>query len=332
MQLVWDRDESPLAVDGIEGARIRVGGQWREQSFWVNGRQLGPWRPATLAEVAEEDLLALLEHEPGLIVLGTGERHALLPPRLMAVALTRALAARDHPLQHAQVVAEARPQELAVAPLRNQLTWKIFGSLARRGLVEATASARSSRRSCSRRTASSPSGRGAPRRPRRWRRRWSPRPSRRRPARRGSSRAPRTPAAPALARRPPKTIAEIGTPCGSSACGAVARALLRADGEARVRMRGRAVGRVVGRPCQSLAACAGQPSHHGWLSAVTPTLVKIASRWSMASAFGLVFGAGARRHAEEAGLGLIAYSRPSAPGCIQQMSSPTVQTFQPAWR
>lgn len=91
MQLVWDRDESPLAVDGIEGARIRVGGQWREQSFWVNGRQLAAWRPATLAEVVEEDLLALLEHKPGVIVLGTGERHALLPPRLMAVGLTRGI-------------------------------------------------------------------------------------------------------------------------------------------------------------------------------------------------------------------------------------------------
>jgi uncharacterized protein len=91
MQLIWDRDESPLAVDGIEGARIRVGGQWQERSFWVDGRQLGPWRPTMLSEVDETDLHALLEQKPGVILLGTGERHALLPPRLMAVALTRGI-------------------------------------------------------------------------------------------------------------------------------------------------------------------------------------------------------------------------------------------------
>jgi uncharacterized protein len=88
MQLVWERDENPLAVDRIEGARIRVGGQWQGRSFWVDGRQLRPWRPTTLHEVAETDLLELLEQKPAVILLGTGERHALLPPRLLALALS----------------------------------------------------------------------------------------------------------------------------------------------------------------------------------------------------------------------------------------------------
>ena len=89
MELVWDRDESPLAVDGIDGARIRVGGQWHERSFWTNGRHLEAWRPHTLEAIEEADLVSLLALQPGVILLGTGERHALLPPRLMAVTLTR---------------------------------------------------------------------------------------------------------------------------------------------------------------------------------------------------------------------------------------------------
>ena len=132
--------------------------------------------------------------EPQPLEVEVGLRGRL--PIGVSTAPARAVAAADHPLEHAQVVAEARPQELAVVALAEPVDVEDLRQL-RAGLVERRASARSSRRSCSRRTASSPSGRGAPRRPHRSRRRWFPKPSPRRPARRASSRALRTPAAPA---------------------------------------------------------------------------------------------------------------------------------------
>ena len=71
-----------------------------------------------------------------------------------------AFAALDDPGQDADVLAEARPQEAPVASLRNQLTWKMRGSLAASPRRRSRASARSSRPCCSRRTAASPSDRG----------------------------------------------------------------------------------------------------------------------------------------------------------------------------
>ena len=75
-----------------------------------------------------------------------------------------AFAAVDHPAQHAQVVAEPRPQELAILVLAEPVHVEHLAAGASRG-PRSSASATSSRRSCSRRTASSPSSRDARRPP-----------------------------------------------------------------------------------------------------------------------------------------------------------------------
>ena len=88
---------------------------------------------------------------------------------------------------------------------------------------------------------------------------------------------------------------------------------------------------VHGRPRQSVHAAGGSdsPSHQTVPPGISATLVKMASRLSMATAFGfdrsLVPGATPKKPAS----GLIAQSRPSGPGRSQAMSSPTVQTFHP---
>jgi hypothetical protein len=56
------------------------------------------------------------------------------------------------------------------------------------------------------------------------------------------------------------------------------------------------------------------------------------SCWIDASAFGFVLLSVPGATPKNPASGLIAYRRPSAPGRIQQMSSPIVQTFQPALR
>src|SRR5690606_19274131 len=86
------------------------------------------------------------------------------------------------------------------------------------------------------------------------------------------------------------TIALIGTPCGASAsvvqlghCRAltVKREFGCAAGPSHASK---------GRPCQSVAGTrSSRPSHHGWPSSVTATLVKIVSRRVQARAFGLDF-------------------------------------------
>src|SRR5690606_33478110 len=123
-----------------------------------------------------------------------------------------------------------------------------------------------------------------------------------------------------LARRPPKTMALIGTPCGASACGVH-------EGHWRAltvkREFGCAAGPLAGsygRPCQSSAGTRlSRPSHQGWPSSVTATLVKMVSRPIVCSAFGFepsdVPGATPKNPAS----GLIAHKRPASPGSIPQM-------------
>ena len=72
-----------------------------------------------------------------------------------------------------------------------------------------------------------------------------------------------------------------------------------------------------------------RPSHQGWPSSVTPTLVKMVFAWIEARALGLDFSDVPGATPKNPASGLIAHRRPSPPGRIQQMSSPTVHTFQP---
>src|SRR5205823_7383745 len=135
------------------------------------------------------------------------------------------------------------------------------------------------------------------------------------------------------ARRPPNRMAEIGTPAGSSHSGAMAGSWLAGAVK-------RALGWAAGGedsgvqllPRQSVRCagfCSVMPSHHTSPSSVSAVLVKmqLPSRVSMALGFVFVLVPGATP--KNPASGLMAYSRPSPPHFLQQMSSPTVSTFQP---
>src|SRR5690606_1355694 len=132
---------------------------------------------------------------------------------------------------------------------------------------------------------------------------------------------------------PPKIIAEIGTPFGSSHAGSI-------TGHCPAGVVNREFGcddglsedGVQSFPCQSIR-CAGAssviPSHHTSPSSVRATFVKIEFSFIVSIAFALVLydvpGATPKNPAS----GLIAYNLPSSPNFIHAMSSPTVSTFQP---
>src|SRR5487761_2133788 len=133
-------------------------------------------------------------------------------------------------------------------------------------------------------------------------------------------------------RRPPKRIAEIGTPAGSSHSLAIAGSCAAATVN---REFGCAAGLldagVQSLPSQSIRCDGGslvRPSHQTSPSSVSAVFVKIVFACSVSTAFGFVSvfvpGATPKKPAS----GLIARSVPSGPIFIQQMSSPIVSTFQ----
>src|SRR5215467_2927384 len=139
------------------------------------------------------------------------------------------------------------------------------------------------------------------------------------------------------ARRPPKMIALIGTPVGSSHAESMvghcfAGAVKRELGCAALAPVFFAISGVQGLPCQSMHSAGGSsvmPSHQMPPSGVKATLVNIVFFDKAAMALGLVLTEVPGATPKNPASGLIARKRPSLSGVIQAMSSPTVQIFHP---
>src|SRR5271170_2405535 len=137
-----------------------------------------------------------------------------------------------------------------------------------------------------------------------------------------------------VGRRPPKRMAEMGTPSGASQAGSMvghceAGAVKRPLGWAA----GVLLSGVQGLPRQSRQWSGGvsvMPSHQTPPSGVSATLVKMVLRASVAMALGLVLAEVPGATPKKPDSGLMARSWPLASGLIQAMSSPTVQTFHPS--
>src|SRR3984957_15196822 len=124
-------------------------------------------------------------------------------------------------------------------------------------------------------------------------------------------------------RRPPKSIASIGTPAGSCHSGAIeghceAGVVKRAfGGEEGVSDAG-----VQSLPCQSIACAGGSgvsPSHHTSPSSVLAQLVNTELRLIVSIAFGLVRAPVPGATPKKPASGFTAYSWPSSPNFIQAM-------------
>ena len=134
---------------------------------------------------------------------------------------------------------------------------------------------------------------------------------------------------------PPKKIAEIGTPLGSSNSGA-------RMGHWVIGVQNRLFGceetssesGVQSRPFQSVRCAGGSlvmPSHQMSPSSVSATLVNSELPFSMVRiALGFVPHPVPGATPNRPYSGFTAYSRPSSPKRIQAMSSPSVSTFQPS--
>src|SRR5215470_4528833 len=120
------------------------------------------------------------------------------------------------------------------------------------------------------------------------------------------------------ARRPPKMSAEIGTPCGSLNLGEI-------DGHWLAGAVKREFGCAAfsdepfchGRPRQSVKRSGtgpSIPSHHGQLSSVTATLVKMVFFLTVSMALRLVFDDVPGATPKNTASGLMAHKRPSGPG------------------
>src|SRR6195952_5691534 len=135
-------------------------------------------------------------------------------------------------------------------------------------------------------------------------------------------------------RRPPKRMAEIGTPRGSVYSGArIGHWSIGVQNRLFGWLEGSSDSGVQSRPFQSVRWAGGSsviPSHQMSPSSVSATLVKTELPLAIVfMALGLVFQPVPGATPNRPNSGLTAYSRPSSPKVIQAMSSPIISAFQP---
>src|SRR3954469_12807153 len=136
-------------------------------------------------------------------------------------------------------------------------------------------------------------------------------------------------------RRPPKRIAEIGTPFGSVYSGArIGHWVIGVQNRLFGWLEGSSDSGVQSAPFQLVRWAGGSsviPSHQMSPSSVRATLVNTGLPASMVRiALGLVSQPVPGATPNRPYSGLTAYSRPSSPNRIQAMSSPRVSAFQPS--
>ena len=85
MKMHFDSGTDGYRVTGYGPDFVSVNGQRYTSSLlvspdWVESH----WVPSSVTELSEKDLGSILEHEPDVLLLGTGDRQQFPPPALMA--------------------------------------------------------------------------------------------------------------------------------------------------------------------------------------------------------------------------------------------------------
>lgn len=92
MQLSQENPDFLYVLRGATEAGVLVNQEVLARSFLLSPNQLiQDWRPTSAADLTPDDMQALLELEPALVLLGTGPRQKFPPAAAMAALLTRGI-------------------------------------------------------------------------------------------------------------------------------------------------------------------------------------------------------------------------------------------------
>ncbi|PZO10160.1 MAG: hypothetical protein DCF27_03740 [Lysobacteraceae bacterium] len=92
MQLAQENPDFTYVLRGASEAGVLVNQETLTRSFLLTpNRIVQDWRPTSAADLTPDDMLALLELEPALVLLGTGPRQRFPSAAAMAALLTRGI-------------------------------------------------------------------------------------------------------------------------------------------------------------------------------------------------------------------------------------------------
>lgn len=92
MQLTLENPDFRYLLRGISADGVLVNDKTLNSSFILTPNELVEnWRPASSQELVAEDMQALLDLNPVLVILGTGSRQQFPSAAVMAACLTRGI-------------------------------------------------------------------------------------------------------------------------------------------------------------------------------------------------------------------------------------------------
>ena len=92
MDLIQERPDFEYVVRGADGGRVLVNDRALTSSCIVApDRLIADWPVTTVATLDDAALATLFDLQPDVILLGTGERQAFPPARVMAAVLQRGI-------------------------------------------------------------------------------------------------------------------------------------------------------------------------------------------------------------------------------------------------
>lgn len=115
MQLTLDTNQSTYHIRAYQPGKIQVNDDWFSQSLIITPtRLITDWPPQQLSELTAAHLIPLLELEPTILILGSGDRLQFPPPALLA-----SLYAKQIGVEVMDTAAACRTFDVLVAEDRN---------------------------------------------------------------------------------------------------------------------------------------------------------------------------------------------------------------------
>lgn len=94
VDLTMERPGDHMFVRAVTADAIQVVDTWYSESLIISAQQVrSDWPPRRFDELDAQQLEAVLEFEPDVVLVGTGERQRFLSPELMMTLLGRGVGA-----------------------------------------------------------------------------------------------------------------------------------------------------------------------------------------------------------------------------------------------
>jgi uncharacterized protein len=92
MELTLDSNNTELTITSVKPGEVSINGERYESSLIITPEKvITDWKVASFDAITPAHIDRLIAFKPGIVILGSGEKHALLPAKLMHAFLAKGI-------------------------------------------------------------------------------------------------------------------------------------------------------------------------------------------------------------------------------------------------